>query len=211
MLRAEFTRHRRLVVSVVVTYAGALIAGLITHRSNAVLYGWVIAGLIAIFVNVHLRVNLPSRLLWALALLGLLHLAGGLIPLDEKRILYDLPLFPFPLQVDRLVHAFGSAAVALVVWETLKPYLAAARPIPWFVVIVVGLAGMGVGAIEEVAEFATSSLAPTHVGGYSNTGWDLVFNLVGCTLAAIWVRHRGTVAMSTLADAGAVRESPPST
>jgi hypothetical protein len=69
---------------------------------------------------------------------------------------------------------------------------------------------MGIGAIEEVAEFATSNFAPTHVGGYSNTGWDLAFNLVGCTLAATWVRRRGTAAPSVVAAAIVRRESPPS-
>jgi hypothetical protein len=47
-----------------------------------------------------------------------------------------------------------------------------------------------------VVEFAATRLLPeTNVGGYDNTGWDLVANLVG-TLAAVavvrLVRPRGS-------------------
>jgi hypothetical protein len=45
---------------------------------------------------------------------------------------------------------------------------------------------MGFGAANEVVEFiATITLPGTNVGGYENTGWDLVANLVGCLLAAL--------------------------
>ena len=44
----------------------------------------------------------------------------------------------------------------------------------------------GFGAINEVIEFvATLALPETNVGGYINTGWDLVANLVGATAAAL--------------------------
>jgi hypothetical protein len=45
---------------------------------------------------------------------------------------------------------------------------------------------MGFGALNEVVEFAATQLLPdTNVGGYVNTGWDLVFNLVGSAAAAL--------------------------
>ncbi|MFV1996026.1 MAG: hypothetical protein ACC661_11380 [Verrucomicrobiales bacterium] len=45
---------------------------------------------------------------------------------------------------------------------------------------------MGFGALNEVVEFvATLTLPNTNVGGYVNTGWDLVANLLGCALAAL--------------------------
>ncbi|HSH60778.1 MAG TPA: hypothetical protein VK988_14310 [Acidimicrobiales bacterium] len=47
---------------------------------------------------------------------------------------------------------------------------------------------MGVGAINEVVEFlSTLVLTQTHVGGFENTGWDLVFDLLGATVAAVWL------------------------
>ena len=50
--------------------------------------------------------------------------------------------------------------------------------------------GMGFGALNEVIEFAATLTVPeTNVGGYRNTGWDLVSNLVGTSIAsiAIWL------------------------
>lgn len=54
-LRAELTRHRRLVTFVAASYLGALIAAFLAGRSNAVLYGCVITALVVVFVGVHLR------------------------------------------------------------------------------------------------------------------------------------------------------------
>ena len=54
-------------------------------------------------------------------------------------------------------------------------------------------AGMGFGAMNEVVEFiATLTMPETNVGGYVNTGWDLVSNLVGCVFAAILIRLRSS-------------------
>jgi hypothetical protein len=45
-------------------------------------------------------------------------------------------------------------------------------------------ASMGFGGLNEVIEFfLTLTLPETNIGGYINTGWDLVSNLVGVTLA----------------------------
>ena len=49
-------------------------------------------------------------------------------------------------------------------------------------------AGMGFGAANEIIEFlATRVLPETNVGGYENTGWDLVSNAVGCLIAAVLI------------------------
>ncbi|MFO0896121.1 MAG: hypothetical protein U0836_01725, partial [Pirellulales bacterium] len=56
-------------------------------------------------------------------------------------------------------------------------------------------AGMGFGALNEVVEFAATLLVPeTNVGGYENTGWDLVSNMIGAFTAAagIWLWSRTT-------------------
>jgi hypothetical protein len=51
---------------------------------------------------------------------------------------------------------------------------------------------MGLGALNEVIEFAvTLSVPETNVGGYINTGWDLVANSVGAVGAATIIRLRG--------------------
>jgi hypothetical protein len=45
-----------------------------------------------------------------------------------------------------------------------------------------GAASMGFCGLNEVIEFFLT-LPETNIGGYFNTGWDLVSNLVGVTLA----------------------------
>ena len=61
----------------------------------------------------------------------------------------------------------------------------------WGLMLLVGAAGMGFGGLNEVIEFIAVLLIPsTNVGGYINTGWDLVSNLTGCVLAAVLIRLR---------------------
>ena len=44
---------------------------------------------------------------------------------------------------------------------------------------------MGFGALNEVIEFIATLMVPnTNVGGYVNTGWDLVANMIGASVAA---------------------------
>jgi hypothetical protein len=57
--------------------------------------------------------------------------------------------------------------------------------------ILCGAASLGFGALNEVVEFvATLSIPETNVGGYENTGWDLVANLVGVALASLIIHLR---------------------
>ena len=53
------------------------------------------------------------------------------------------------------------------------------------------LFGMGVGALNEVVEFAVSlNVEESNVGRYLNTGWDLVANMLGAALATLVVVRR---------------------
>ena len=56
---------------------------------------------------------------------------------------------------------------------------------------------MGLGAMNEIIEFIAVLLIPeTNVGGYENTGWDLVSNAVGAVIAALLLyRYRRNVHM----------------
>jgi len=54
------------------------------------------------------------------------------------------------------------------------------------------LAALGCGALNEVVEFiATLTIPETNVGGYINTGWDLVANTIGAVIAAVMIRLGG--------------------
>jgi hypothetical protein len=47
-------------------------------------------------------------------------------------------------------------------------------------------AGLGFGALNEVVEFFVTLMVPeSNVGGYVNTGWDLVANLIGATVTGL--------------------------
>jgi len=148
--------------------------------------------LIGAVFAVHRRANLSMGVLWCLSLWGLLHMAGGLVPVPaswpihgEIRVLYSWWLIPGALKYDHVVHAFGFATTTAVMWECLRAMTGIARPTVGLLVISAA-AGMGCGALNEVVEFAATLLMPeTNVGGYVNTGWDLVANTVGATTAAI--------------------------
>jgi hypothetical protein len=56
-----------------------------------------------------------------------------------------------------------------------------------------GAAALGFGALNELVEFAAAMTMPeTNVGGYINTGFDLVANTVGVLIACtiIWISAR---------------------
>ena len=56
--------------------------------------------------------------------------------------------------------------------------------------VVVVMAGLGVGALNEIVEFAATVVMPeTGVGGYINTSLDLVADLIGALAALIYIRH----------------------
>ncbi len=149
---------------------------------------------------VNAKVGLSSGLLWCLSAWGFLHMAGGLVPIAEglpvegpNRVLYSLWLIPKYLKYDQLTHAFGFGIVTWLCWQALSAGLVKGghgkvSPTTGLLVLCAA-AGMGFGALNEVVEFfATLNLPSTNVGGYENTGWDLVSNLVGCSLAAVLIR-----------------------
>ena len=50
---------------------------------------------------------------------------------------------------------------------------------------------MGIGALNEVVEFAIAlNVEDSNVGGYLNTGRDLVANMLGAALAGVVVARR---------------------
>jgi len=177
----------------------AAIFAVMGGNSEFVFYIAVMAVLIAVVLIVHRKVQLKPATLWGLSIWGLLHMAGGLVTLPpawptagESPVLYNLWLVPDRLKFDQLVHAYGFGMATWVCWQGLQAAMQAVagsrlRPTPGLLVLVAA-AGMGLGAMNEVVEFAAVLLIPdTNVGGYMNTGWDLVANLAGCTVAAVWV------------------------
>jgi hypothetical protein len=168
-------------------------------NTEFVFYIVVMLVLIAVILAVHWRVGFTPGVLWALSAWGFLHMAGGLVPVPASwpiegdiRVLYSWWLIPNFLKYDNVIHAYGFGVTTWVCWQALRSVLEkeGERIRPSFgLLVLVGAAGMGFGALNEVIEFAATLLVPeTNVGGYMNTGWDLVSNLVGVVIAATVIR-----------------------
>lgn len=175
-----------------------LVASFVLANDEFVFYFAVMCVLIAAVGAVHWQVRLHVGALWGLSLWGLAHMAGGLMSVPsswpiqgETHVLYNWWLVPGVLKYDQLVHAYGFGLVTWICWQSLRGAFAkrAVAVKPSFGLLTLCVAGgMGFGAANEVVEFIATILMPaTNVGGYENTGWDLVANLVGCLLAAIAV------------------------
>jgi len=184
---------------------GALITAVQVSNYEFLLYIGVVVLMMGVVWVVHGRVALTSGALWCLSIWGLAHMAGGLVVVPESwpvmgtnRVLYSLWLIPDRLKYDHVVHAYGFGVTTWVCWQGLRAALGGrhqrVRPTPGLMLLCAA-AGLGFGALNEVIEFAATLLVPeTNVGGYLNTGWDLVANLFGATVAvtAIWISDRST-------------------
>ncbi len=154
-----------------------------------IVYVITMAGLIAL-VGLNLaRAAFPPVMLWALSLWGLLHMAGGGVPVGDS-VLYSMPLLPvieteryMILKYDQAVHAYGFGVTAWLLWHLMTRHFPATRGS--VTALVYPLFGaMGLGALNEMIEFTAVLLVPeTNVGGYYNTALDLVFNALGAGAA----------------------------
>jgi hypothetical protein len=173
-----------------------LVISLMLGNDEFIFYFAVMCVLIAVVSVVHWRVRLHIGALWGLSLWGLAHMAGGLMPIpaswpinSQMHVLYNWWLVPGMLKYDQVIHAYGFGLVTWICWQSLLGAFASRgiRPKPTFGLLTLCVAGgMGFGAANEVVEFVVTLVLPgTNVGGYENTGWDLVANLIGSLLAAI--------------------------
>jgi Predicted membrane protein (DUF2238) len=133
----------------------------------------------------------PVAMLWALSIWGLLHMAGGGVPVAGS-VLYNLRLVPlvenefyYILKYDQLVHAYGFGVTAWVLHHLMvRHYPATTGTATAYVYPALG--AMGLGAVNEIIEFTAVLLVPdTNVGGYYNTALDLCFNALGAVLAVV--------------------------
>lgn len=180
-------QHRSLAVFAIVSLIAFIAIG-VANGSEAtipylvflVLAMWMVAAL-------HARRPFSRMVLWGLAVWQLVHLAGGIIPFGNA-VLYNVQLIPVLLRYDQAVHAFGFAIATIACAEVLRARIPG--PADATVAIMAALGGLGLGATNEVFEFFAAQLMETNVGGYVNTGWDLVANSVGAISAGFWVRYR---------------------
>lgn len=156
-------------------------------------YALIVVGLFLLVIGTLPTSRFPQGVVWALSVWALLHLAGGGIKVGEG-VLYGLQLLPLYngggemilLKYDQAVHAFGFGVCAYIIFHFLKRYTT--NPYRFGVYAIAALGGMGLGVVNEIAEFIAVLLFPNNgVGGYINTSLDLVFNTAGAVLAMVGV------------------------
>jgi len=196
--RAPLSRAERGAIAIVaVALVGFCAFGFATGSPSTV--GYVFSVLVIGAAIAWLRrAVLPDLLSFGLAISAIVSLAGGLINIGHN-VLYNASIGPQSkglgthlLQYDHAAHAYSSFVIAFACWVTLAAPHAAASHRRELVILAVGTA-LGLGAINEMVEFlATIAHHGAHVGGYSNTGWDLVCNFIGAGSAGlVLARSRG--------------------
>jgi hypothetical protein len=189
------------VVAFTLFYMGVSFASAVVRQNSEFVYYLAVMGvLIAVVCLIHWRIRLHPMSLWGMSIWGLAHMAGGLVevphtwPINgDTHVLYNWQIIHRLLKYDQLVHAYGFGLVTWICWQGLSRIFAS-RGLPirptLGLLVICSAGGMGFGALNELVEFvATLILAGTNVGGYENTGWDLVANLAGCILASTMIRN----------------------
>ena len=164
--------------------------GALRGERRFVAYLLVVGGLALVLRRAHRVARFSPRVCGALAVCGLLHVAGGLLPSPERDapVLYETWLVPLVLKYDQLVHFTTSAVVTVVLWQLVGLWVDPARCGRGGRAVLAVLATLGLGALNEAFEFLSAlTFADNFVGGLDNAGWDIVFNTFGALTAAAWL------------------------
>ncbi len=159
------------------------------------LYIGVIVLFLGLIIATNNRVSYPNGVLWGLTVWGFLHMSGGGLYVRGTK-LYEIILIPISeryeiFRYDQFVHIVGFGVATLVMCTLLKPLLKPDVQKWTALSIVLVMAGLGVGALNEIVEFGATVLVPeTGVGGYTNTSLDLVSDLIGAIAAMAVIRIR---------------------
>ncbi len=164
-----------------------------------VFYIGVVLVLGLVILAIRRRAGFTSALLWALSFWGLLHVIGGLLPVPydwpiagTKRVFYSWWIIPGLFKYDNPVHAYGMGVATWACWQGLRTATGVRRPTVGLLTIA-ALAGFGLGALNEVVEFIATLFLETNVGGYRNTGFDLIYNTIGAVIAACLIGSRDRI------------------
>ena len=189
----------RIVLIFTITYTVALfVYGQAVESPLTNLYTGINIGLFMLFAMLHRWARWPVHALWAVSIVGLGNMAGGVL-LVEGVPLYTADLIG-GLRYDKIFHVLAAAALTIVAWEAMKRWAGDGYHhgglllYTWLVV-------MGGGAVVEIAELIGSTLSNVSVGDYGNNALDLVANALGATvgIALVWWYEHG---QDTHANAG---------
>lgn len=185
--------HPAITAATAAYVSGFGVVGAIRRDGRALVYVAVMVLLYGLLAAAHRRTPFTTPVLAGLAVWGFLHMAGGLLPSPGAgpAVLYNTWLVRGVVKYDQLVHAYAYALVTAACWQVLARRIDPARATPLGLGLMASLMSVGLGTINEVAEFlASRSVRGLSAGGLENLGWDLVFNLAGSGMMALWLGLR---------------------
>ncbi|MDP1695774.1 MAG: DUF2238 domain-containing protein [archaeon] len=159
-----------------------------------IIYVGIIIFFFALIVCTNRKVLYPNSVLWGMTIWAFLHMIGGILPVGDGR-LYDVILIPISetynvFRYDQFIHIFGFGVATLIMYSLLHSYfreIAKKKPVSLSIIVI--MAGLGVGAFNEVVEFIIQVILPqTGIGGYVNSLLDLVSDMIGAILALVYIR-----------------------
>ena len=182
-MRSLIQAHRALAAFFACYFVGLVAYGVATGATQTVFYVVFVGGGALVAARLYPRVRFSPVVLWGLALWGLAHMIGGLVEAGGV-IVYQWPAGGGEFRFDKIVHFFGFGFATLASYEVLRRTVAPQAP-RRAVAVAAAFVGLGVGGLNETIEFIITLLpGESNVGGFSNTGWDLVANLLGVAVAA---------------------------
>ena len=168
---------------------------LLRQNYEFIIYVGVLILLLAVVLGTNRKVCYPNGVLWGLLLWGFLHMAGGAVPIGDGR-LYDTILIPISekyqiFRYDQFIHIVGFGTATYLMYSVLCLVMKPDVTGRWAVSIIVVMAGLGIGAVNEIVEFGIVLATPeSGVGGYTNTMLDLVADLIGSLVAIAIILHQ---------------------
>jgi len=89
---------------------------------------------------------------------------------------------------DKALHIFGTFSFTLFAFSVLNKLFNPIFKSKWFMFIVILVLGVSIGTIYEIIEFVQDSLFSTNnQTGLKDTNWDLVADITGAFLAAVYI------------------------
>jgi len=119
---------------------------------------------------------------------GLDLMIGGQLTRVYALILWDLTGAPlYFLKYDQVAHFYCYIVVGFIVYYVMRPGIKKVDKMMLFFMII---ASIGVGAMNEIAEFTmVMALPSTSVGDYFNNAFDLVTNALGAIVGVLWAHN----------------------
>lgn len=187
--------HIVLLIINIALLVGFGLAFMMRKNYEFIIYVVAIIVCLAVIVATFFKVRYSIPTLIGLTVWSAMHLAGGALFINGT-LLYELILLPlsqkYPiLRYDQLVHTWGFAVATLTMFDVLRPLLREDLRHYIALSIVVVMAGLGVGAFNEIVEALVAATVPeSGVGDYVNTALDLIADFIGAILAFVFIRFR---------------------